>query len=69
MPLYRFFYEGDQPPEKLKLPSRKEAEWGATGKEAAELRTLAKLLSRMDKHDQTLLLGLAQHMAGRTRMK
>jgi transcriptional regulator with XRE-family HTH domain len=69
VPLYRLFYEGNKRPEKPKLPSSKEAEWGAKGKDAVELRALAKLLGRMNKHDQALLLALANRMARRTRSK
>jgi transcriptional regulator with XRE-family HTH domain len=69
VPMYRLFYEGKEPPEKLKLPSTGTAEWGVKGKEATELNALAKLLSQMKKHDQDLLLGLAQRMARHTRIK
>jgi transcriptional regulator with XRE-family HTH domain len=69
IPMYRLFYEGKEPPEKLKLPPIETAEWGTKGSEAGELRSLAKLLSRMKKKDQNLLLGLAQRMAGRPRTK
>jgi transcriptional regulator with XRE-family HTH domain len=69
VPMYRLFYEGKEPPEKLKLPSTRTVEWGAKGKDAAELRALAKLLGQMNKHDQALLLALANRMARRTRLK
>lgn len=66
VPLYRLFYEGENPPKIPKLlPTNGAKGWGEKGKEAAELRTLAKLLARMGKKDQNLLLGLAQRMAGR----
>ena len=46
-PLYRFFYEGEEPPKKPKLPpaEKREPLWGASGKEWSELRSLAKALS------------------------
>jgi transcriptional regulator with XRE-family HTH domain len=69
IPLYRLFYEGKEPPEKPKLPSTGTLEWGAKGKEATELHALAKLLGQMNKHDQALLLALANRMAGRRRIK
>jgi transcriptional regulator with XRE-family HTH domain len=65
VPLYRFFFDGDQPPEKPTLPRSSEPDWGTSGKEAVELRTFAKYLARMSSSDQTLLLGLARRMAGR----
>lgn len=69
IPLYRLFYEGTKSPEMPELSESKKTEWGSSPKQAAELRALAKLLGQMNKHDQTLLLGLAQHMARRTRIK
>jgi len=65
IPLYRLFYEGEEPPKKPKLPPAEKAEppWGTRGKEWPELRSLAKALSRMDGRRRMLLLGLAQRMA------
>lgn len=67
VPLYRFFYDGEEPPRKPKLLPAEEAEpmWGASAKEWAELRRFAKAFSRMDARDRILLLGLAQLMAHR----
>jgi transcriptional regulator with XRE-family HTH domain len=69
VPLYRFFYDGDGPPAKPRLPSAEQAEplWGTSRKEWAELRRLAKALGRMDQRERLLLLGMAQHMARRNR--
>jgi transcriptional regulator with XRE-family HTH domain len=69
IPLYRLFYEGNKPPKVRKLPASKTTEWGSSPKQEAELRTLAKLLSRMNTEDQRLLLATAQRMARRTRAK
>jgi len=71
IPLYRLFYEGGEPPKKPELPPTKRAEriWGASGKEWPELRSLAKALSRMDDRNRMLLLGMAQRMASRNRIK
>jgi transcriptional regulator with XRE-family HTH domain len=67
IPLYRLFYEGEEPPKKLNLPRAGKTEylWGTSGKEWPELRKLAKVLSRMDERNRKLLLGLAQGMARR----
>ena len=65
IPLYKLFYEGEEPPKKPKLPPTKRAErlWGSRDKEWSELRTLAKALSRMDGHKRMIILGMAQRMA------
>ena len=67
IPLYRLFYEGEEPPKKAKLPAGEKAEpmWGTSGKERPELRRLAKALSQMDGRKRTLLLGLGQRMERR----
>jgi hypothetical protein len=67
VPLYRFFYEGDEPPRKPKLPPAEKAEplWGTSGKEWPELRSFAKALSRIDEGQRRLLLAMAQRMASR----
>jgi len=69
VPLYRLFYEGAEPPEKLALPLLETSpEWGARQNERTELRLFAKALSRLDKRQQGLLLALARRMTGRRRM-
>lgn len=67
LPLYRFFYDGKEPPKKPNLPpaARTEPLWGTIGKEWPELRRLAKALRRMDERKRILLLMLAQGMARR----
>ena len=67
IPLYRLFYEGEEPPKKPNLPLAKKAErlWGTSGKAWPELRRLAKALLRMDERNRKLLLLLAQGMARR----
>ncbi|MGB2677261.1 MAG: helix-turn-helix domain-containing protein [Candidatus Acidiferrum sp.] len=69
IPLYKLFHEGEEPPKKPKLLPTKKAErlWGASGKEWPELRSLAKVLSRMDGRKRILLLGLAHLMTQRKR--
>ncbi|MGH9733256.1 MAG: helix-turn-helix domain-containing protein [Candidatus Acidiferrales bacterium] len=64
IPTYRFFYEGDKPPEKLQLPVTQDGDgWGASGAAQRELRAFAKLLSRMDDNKRKLLLVAATWMA------
>ena len=46
IPIYRLFYEGEEPAKALKVSKRPDSnEWGATGKEHEELRRFAKLLA------------------------
>jgi transcriptional regulator with XRE-family HTH domain len=69
VPLYRIFYDGEQPPKLPHLPKRKTADdivWGSSGKEARLLAKFCRLLSRMEEGDRGLLLSMAQKMA-RTR--
>jgi len=70
VPLYRFFYDGEEPPKKPELASPGKADrlWGTSGKEWPELRRFAKALSRMDNRQRRLLLAMAQRMAGRNRV-
>jgi transcriptional regulator with XRE-family HTH domain len=67
MPLYRIFYEGDEPPGKPLL-AMEEKLWGSSGKERNELRTFVFLIGRMKKRDRRLLLRMAQKMATRGRL-
>jgi transcriptional regulator with XRE-family HTH domain len=69
VPLYKFFYEGTEPPKKPKLSISEKTEplWGTNAKERPELRRLAKALSQMDERKRTLLLGLGQRIAKRDR--
>jgi len=71
VPFYKLFYEGEEPPEKPKLPPVGKAEpmWGSSGKQWTELRSLAKALGRMGERERDLLLWLAQRMASRNRIK
>jgi transcriptional regulator with XRE-family HTH domain len=68
VPLYRLFYDGEEPPELPNLPKRRTADeiaWGSSGKEARFLTRLRRLLSRIDEGDRRLLLYMAQKMANR----
>jgi transcriptional regulator with XRE-family HTH domain len=69
IPLYRFFYDGKEPPKKpgFYSPEAKKPMWGATGYARDELRKFAKALSRMDERSRRLLLATAQRMVRRNR--
>lgn len=60
IPMYRFFYSGDEPPAKSKLPN---PAWGAKGSEHDELRAFAKALSRLNDAQRKLLFATAERMA------
>ena len=67
VPLYKLFYEGQEPPKLPSLPNRKSADeiaWGSSGKNARVLDQFRKLLGKLDQHDRKLLLSMAQKMAG-----
>jgi len=68
VPLYRLFYEGDEPPPLPKLTPRKTLEELANepGKEGAEARfllKLEKLLGKVKERDRPVFLATAQKLA------
>jgi transcriptional regulator with XRE-family HTH domain len=58
IPLYRLFYEGDEPPKQL---IRFTPDDGAT--QIKEMVPLAKAVAGLDKRDRILLLAMANQMA------
>jgi transcriptional regulator with XRE-family HTH domain len=69
VPLYRLFYEGQEPPKVLTFPKKTSdgSEWGSTGGEAVYLKKFRYLLARIDERDRKLVLLTAQKMAGLAR--
>jgi transcriptional regulator with XRE-family HTH domain len=68
VPMYRLFYEGEEPPKLPNLPDRKtagEIAWGSKGKNARYLARFRRLLGRMDEGNRRFLLFMAQRMARR----
>jgi transcriptional regulator with XRE-family HTH domain len=66
VPLYRLFYDGAAPPKSVEVPrSTSLREWGDVGAQRRELRQFAKLLSRLDDRDRSLLLETAKAMVRR----
>jgi len=66
VPLYRIFYDGDEPPALSNLPKRRTADeivWGESGKDARLLGDFCRYLSRSRDRDRRLLLFLARKMA------
>jgi hypothetical protein len=68
IPMYKLFYDGEEPPKLLNLPKRKTADdlaWGSKGKEARMLAQFCRLFSRMEEDELRMVLFMAQKMARR----
>jgi len=68
VPLYKLFYDGDEPPKPENLPKRISTEdvlWGSRGKEARVLMSFQRTLERLREKDRNLLLFIARKMASR----
>jgi transcriptional regulator with XRE-family HTH domain len=68
IPLYQFFYDGEEPPKQPNLLKRRTSHdlvWGSKGKHANYLQQLRKYLSKAHDEDLKLILGIAQRMANR----
>jgi transcriptional regulator with XRE-family HTH domain len=65
VPMYKLFYEGEQPPKLPKLLKHEAADdvlWGGSGKDAYMLRQFCRLFSRMEKGKLELILFTANKM-------
>jgi transcriptional regulator with XRE-family HTH domain len=65
VPLYKFFYEGEQPPEvpPIRLARKHTTdEWGVSGKWGQFVVRLRSLLGKMEENDRQLLLSMAYKM-------
>jgi transcriptional regulator with XRE-family HTH domain len=68
VPMYQFFYDGDEPPKLPNLPKRKSSDdtaWGSAGKDARYLSKLRRLLGRTEEDNRKLILYMTQKMAHR----
>jgi transcriptional regulator with XRE-family HTH domain len=68
IPMYKLFYQGEEPPKLPNLPKRKTADdlaWGSKGKDARMLAQFCRLFSRMEEDELRMVLFLAQKMARR----
>lgn len=66
VPLYRLFYDGNEPPKLPNLAKRKTSEeiaWGSKGKDANSLHQLRKYLSKAQDSDRKLVMAMAQKLA------
>lgn len=66
VPLYRLFYDGEQPPAFSNLRKRRsgaEVAWGTSGPDASVLKRFRQCLKRMNEDDLGVLLSTARRMA------
>jgi len=66
VPMYRLFYDGEEPPKVPNISVRKasdESGWGSSGKDAKYFSQLRRLLSKSSENDRKLILYTAQKMA------
>jgi transcriptional regulator with XRE-family HTH domain len=68
VPMYKMFYDGEEPPKLPNLPKRKSANdivWGNSGEDARILAKFCRLFGRMEESDRGFVLFMAQKMAKR----
>jgi transcriptional regulator with XRE-family HTH domain len=68
IPMYKLFYESEEPPKLPNLLKRKSAEdilWGSSGEDANMLAKFCRLFGRMKEDDRNVLFFMAQKMAKR----
>jgi transcriptional regulator with XRE-family HTH domain len=66
VPMYRLFYDSEEPPKLPNVLKRKSADdilWGNSGKDARILATFCRLFGRMKEGDLGLVLLMARKMA------
>ena len=66
VPMYKLFYDGDEPPKVPNLIARKASDdiaWGNSGKDAKFLSKLRRLLGKAKEDDRKLILYTLQKMA------
>jgi transcriptional regulator with XRE-family HTH domain len=68
IPMYKLFYESEEPPKLPNLLKRKTADdiaWGNSGKDARTFSEFCRLFGRMKEDDRKVLFFMAQKMATR----
>jgi transcriptional regulator with XRE-family HTH domain len=68
IPMYKLFYDGEEPPKLPNLLKRKSADdilWGNSGKDQRTIAKFCRLFGRMEEGDRGLVLFMAQKMARR----
>jgi transcriptional regulator with XRE-family HTH domain len=61
VPMYALFYDGEEPP-KIHTKLKEADGWGSTGTGARTFRRFRRMLGRISKADQKLLMHLASKM-------
>jgi transcriptional regulator with XRE-family HTH domain len=65
VPMYKLFYDGEEPPKLAKFPKGETADdimWGRSGKDARLLAEFSRLFSRMEKGNRDLILFTAKKL-------
>ena len=68
IPMYKLFYDSEEPPKLPNLLKHKSAEdilWGSSGEDASMLAKFCRLFDRMKEDDRNVLFFMAQKMAKR----
>jgi len=68
IPMYKLFYDGEEPPKLPNLLKRKTTDdilWGSSGKDAHVLAKFRRLFTHLEDGDRGLVLLMAQRMARR----
>jgi transcriptional regulator with XRE-family HTH domain len=65
IPMYKLFYDGEEPPKLLKRKSSDEFAWGSSGKDALYLSKLRRLLGKVDEENRKLVMHMAEKIARR----
>jgi transcriptional regulator with XRE-family HTH domain len=68
IPMYKLFYDGEEPPKLPNLPKRKSTDdilWGSSGKDERLLLNFCRLFGRMKEDDRKVLFFMAQKMVKR----
>jgi transcriptional regulator with XRE-family HTH domain len=68
IPMYKLFYDAEEPPKLPNLLKWKSAEdilWGSSGEHASMLAKFCRLFGRMKEDDRNMLFFMAQKMAKR----
>ena len=66
IPLYHFFYDGEEPPKTASLPQAVQAadgdHWGLEGESARYVHRLGLLLQRINENDRKMLIHFASQL-------
>ena len=69
VPMYHFFYDGEQPPKAASLPQAVQNtdgdHWGLNGESARYVHRLSLLLRRISESDRLMLIHFASQLIGR----